>query len=276
MNPPLESFGLWVEQLIAESTGKHGRGILPVAGEPLGAPDAYGDDRMFAHVAGPDGATAGAVDALADAGQPVVVLPVESAADLGRLFFLTEWATAVAGRVLEINPFDQPNVQSAKDATSRVLAGYAERGALPDVPDGGTEGLKRWVSELGPWRYGAIMAYGPPSDAFDAAEAELRALVRDGTGAAVTFGYGPRFLHSTGQLHKGGPKDGVFLQLVAEVTEDVDVPEAGYTFGTLRDAQAIGDLETLRSNDLPTEHVRLGGRPVPALEGLTRAIKEMI
>jgi glucose-6-phosphate isomerase len=272
--PAVESFGLWVEQLVAESTGKEGRGVLPVAGEPLGSADSYGPDRVFAHVRGPENADAEGVEALAAAGHPVVVLPVTGPEDLGRLFFLTEWATAVAGRVLGINPFDQPNVQSAKDATSTVLRGYAERGALPDVDDGGVEGLRRWVAELRPGRYGAIMGYLPPSDAFDAAEANMRALVRDTTGAAVTFGYGPRFLHSTGQLHKGGPPDGAFLQLLGEVAEDIEVPAAGYSFATLRDAQAIGDLETLRSRGLPAEQVRLRGEPVSALEALTRAIKE--
>ena len=276
VSPAVEGFGLWVEQLIAESTGKEGRGVLPVAGEPLGAAGAYGPDRVFAHVRGPENADAEAVAALADAGHPVVVLPVDGPEDLGRLFFLTEWATAVAGRVLGINPFDQPNVQSAKDATSAVLGTYAERGALPEVEEAGDEGLRRWLSELRPGRYGAIMGYLPPSDGFDAAEAALRALVRDSTGAALTFGYGPRFLHSTGQLHKGGPPDGAFLQILGAIEHDLPVPGAGYSFGTLRDAQAIGDLETLRSRALPAEQVRLRGEPVAALEGLTDRIKEML
>jgi transaldolase/glucose-6-phosphate isomerase len=274
--PPMESFGLWVEQLVAESTGKEGRGILPVAGEPLGSPDRYGADRVFAHVEAPGGGDGAAVAALAEAGHPVVALPVAGPEDLGRLFFLTEWATAVTGRVLGINPFDQPNVQSAKDATSAVLRRYKQSGSLPAVTNGGPDGLRRWVAALGPGRYGAVMGYLPPSDEFDAAEARLRALVRDGTGAAVTFGYGPRFLHSTGQLHKGGPAQGAFLQLLGEVREDVEVPGAGYSFATLRDAQAIGDLETLRSSGLPAEQVRLRGEPVRAVEALTDAIKEML
>ena len=170
VSEPIESFGLWVEQLIAESTGKEGKGILPVAGEPLGDPDAYGDDRVFAYLRDPDNADEDVdskVEALARAGHPVVTLPVHGAADLGRIFFFAEFATAVAGWVLGINPFDQPNVQEAKDNTAKVL----EAGELPEVDAGDLDEL---LSGAAPPKYVAIMAYLEPSDEFDTAIAELR------------------------------------------------------------------------------------------------------
>ena len=274
----VSGFGLWVEQLIAESTGKEGKGILPVVEEPLGAPEAYGPDRVFAYVRDSAGSAAldAGVAALAAAGHPVLTLGVDSLEDLGGLFFLTEFATAVAGRVLGINPFDQPNVQEAKDATAGVLGGYSQAGALPEVPAAEEGALRALTGRLGPPAYAAVMAYGPPSDAVDGAVAGLRVALRDGTHSATTFGYGPRFLHSTGQLHKGGPPTGVFLQLVSEVREDVDVPEAGYTFATLRNAQAIGDLEILRRHGLPAEQVRLSGDLATGIARLTDQIKGML
>ncbi len=183
--------------------GKQGRGILPVADEPVGAPDAYGDDRVFVHLRDdehPDEAHEQAVAALRDAGHPVLVLRARGAADLGRVFFFAEFATAVAGWALEINPFDQPNVQEAKDNTKRALEGGSappEPGSLAEVLDG-----------AGPPDYVAIMAYVAPDEALDARVAEVRAALRDRTRCTTTFGYGPRFLHSTGQYHKGGPEAG--------------------------------------------------------------------
>ena len=199
----IESFGLWVEQLIAESTGKHGRGILPVAGEPLGDAAEYGDDRVFAYLRDsddPDEALEQAIATLADAGHPTLTLRTNGPSDLGRIFFLAEFATAVAGWALEINPFDQPNVQEAKDNTKRVL----ESGSIPELAAADDDQLRELLVDSGPPHYVAIMGYVPPSDEFDAAVSDLRATIRRATGAATTFGYGPRFLHSTGQLHKGG------------------------------------------------------------------------
>jgi transaldolase/glucose-6-phosphate isomerase len=274
---PISSFGVWVEQLIAESTGKEGKGTLPVADEPLGAPDSYGDDRVFLYLRDKDGGKLQSqMTDLANAGHPVFTLSAEGPEDLGRIFFFAEFATAVAGWVLGINPFDQPNVQEAKDNTQKVLQRYAEDGRLPEVAESGENGLRDLLQQAEPPHYVAIMGYVQPSERFDRAIEGLRAAIRDATKATTTFGYGPRFLHSTGQFHKGGPKTGVFLQLVHDGPDDVDVPDAGYTFGTLKNAQATGDLETLKAHGLPAERVRLEGDPAEAVEALTRQIGEML
>jgi transaldolase / glucose-6-phosphate isomerase len=268
VDEPITSFGLWAEQLVAESTGKQGKGILPVADEPIGAADVYGDDRVFVHLCSGDSNDA-AVAALRDAGQPVVTLTVGGPEDLGRIFFFAEFATAVAGWVLGINPFDQPNVQEAKDATNRVLS---EGGA--EVSD--TDDLAGLLKS-GPPSYVAIMGYVQPTAEFDAAVAGLRAAIRDATKQTTTFGYGPRFLHSTGQLHKGGPKNGRFLQLIHDGPGDVEIPGESYTFTTLKHAQADGDLATLRAHELPAGRVTLrGGDAAAALRDLTTKIKEQL
>jgi transaldolase/glucose-6-phosphate isomerase len=279
VDEPIASFGLWAEQLVAESTGKHGKGILPVADEPLGEPGAYGDDRVFVHLRDgddPDGGAEEKVLALAKAGHPVLTLTAQGARDLGRIFFFSEFATAVAGWALEINPFDQPNVQEAKDNTNRVLEDYAAKGELPQLEDAGDDALRSLLSAAAPPHYVAIMGYLEPSAEVDAAVAELRATIRDATRATTTFGYGPRFLHSTGQFHKGGPPVGLFLQLVHDGDGDVEIPGAGYGFTVLKHAQAIGDLETLRAHGLPAERVRLEGDPAAALRDLTARIKGML
>jgi transaldolase/glucose-6-phosphate isomerase len=265
VSKPIESFGLWVEQLIAESTGKEGKGILPVAGEPLGEPDAYGDDRVFVYLRDPgepDAAQDAGIDALARAGHPTITVAVHGAADLGRIFFFSEFAVAVAGWVLGINPFDQPNVQEAKDNTAKVLSG----GELPTVDPGDAD--RDLFAHSGPPHYVAIMAYVEPSEEFDAAIEEMRVRIRDHTKSTTTFGYGPRFLHSTGQYHKGGPPTGLFLQLIHDGDEDVEIPEAGYGFRHLKNAQAIGDLQTLRDHGLPAVQIRLEGDPADAVRRL--------
>jgi transaldolase/glucose-6-phosphate isomerase len=275
VSPRIASFGLWVEQLVAESTGKHGKGALPVAGEPLGEPDVYGDDRMFVYLRDadqPDEALDAATKALADAGQPVITVATDGPEGLGRIFFFAEFAVAVAGWALGINPFDQPDVQEAKDNTAKVLA-------APDPPrvDATTDpALRALLGRARPPRYVAVMGYVQPSEELDAAIDELRATIRDATRATTTFGYGPRFLHSTGQYHKGGPANGLFLQLVHDGGEDVPVPDAGYTFDELKNAQATGDVLTLRDHGLPVERVRLEGDPVDAVRGLTAKVKEML
>jgi transaldolase / glucose-6-phosphate isomerase len=277
---PVSSFGLWVEQLVAESTGKQGKGILPVADEPIGDPGVYGNDRLFIHLRDADRPDAGFSPGMAElgkAGHPVLTLNVEGGApDLGRLFFFAEFATAVAGWVLGINAFDQPNVQEAKDNTAKVLEEYASKGSLPDEPEADDDALRALLAQASPPRYVAIMGYVAPSDGFDQAVTELRTAIRDATHATTTFGYGPRFLHSTGQLHKGGPATGLFLQLVGDAAEDLEIPEAGYTFGTLKGAQAIGDMRTLRAHGLPAERVRLEGDPVESLRSLTARVREML
>ena len=275
VDEPISSFGLWVEQLIAESTGKEGKGVLPVADEPLGDPDVYGDDRFFAHLRNadePDEETDAKVEALAKAGHPVAVMQVHGASDLGRIFFFAEFATAVAGWVLGINAFNQPNVQEAKDNTAKVLA----MPEPPDLPEASDEALKALLDQAAPPHYVATMGYVQPSEEFDAAVTELRSAIRDATKATTTFGYGPRFLHSTGQFHKGGPPTGLFLQLTHDGDEDVVVPGEDYTFGKLKNAQADGDLLTLRDHGLPAERVRLEGDPVEALRGLTARIRGLL
>jgi transaldolase/glucose-6-phosphate isomerase len=267
VDEPIASFGLWAEQLVAESTGKRGRGALPVADEPLGAPEAYGDDRVFVHLRNadaPDEGNVEGVDALRAAGHPVLTLKAAGAEDLGRIFFFAEFATAVAGWVLEINPFDQPNVQEAKDATKRVLdAGGAH--VDPTPPD-------EVIAQAAPPHYVSILGYVAPSDAFDEAIAELRRAIRDTTKATTTFGYGPRYLHSTGQYHKGGPRQGLFIQLMHDGAPDLPVPGQPFTFAQLKHAQAMGDLQTLLAHDLPACQLTLDGDPAEAVRQITKEL----
>jgi transaldolase/glucose-6-phosphate isomerase len=274
VDPPVSSFGLWVEQLVAESTGKQGKGILPVADEPLGTPDVYGEDRVFRHLQTAEDPHD--LSGLIKSGASVIGVDVEGPEDLGRIFFLAEFATAVIGWVLGINPFDQPNVQEAKDNTAKVLERYKADGKLPDVEDADDDALRNLLGRAAPPHYVAILGFLAPSTEFDEAVEELRTTIRDATKATTTFGYGPRYLHSTGQFHKGGPPTGLFLQLVHDGKDDIDIPGAGYTFGTLKNAQATGDLETLRAHGLPAERVRLEGDPAKALRKLTKRIKEML
>jgi transaldolase / glucose-6-phosphate isomerase len=245
VDPPLEAYGLWAEQLVADSTGKHGTGILPIADEPVMDPGAYGDDRVFLHLE--HGGTRSGAD-LSEAGHPLITIHALGPEDLGRIFFLSEFATAVAGWVLGINPFDQPNVQEAKDNTSRVL----KEGA-PDLPPGDLSELRS-----SPPGYVAILGYLPYSAETDAAIARLRAHLIERFHVATTWGYGPRYLHSTGQFHKGGPRTGRFLQLIDEPAADLEIPGEPYTFGTLVRAQADGDLQTLRDHGLPAVRVVVG------------------
>jgi len=214
-----------------------------------------------------------ALAALADAGHPVITIPTDGTpADLGRLFFLCEYAVAVVGWALAINPFDQPNVAEAKEATTKVLEGFQHTGVVTAEADGD---VARLLAGAAPPSYVAVMGYVEGSEALDAAVAELRVALRERTRAATTFGYGPRFLHSTGQLHKGGPATGRFLQLVHPVADDVAIPGTTYGFETLKAAQATGDLRTLRAHDLPAERVTLTGDPVAAVRTLTHQIKEL-
>jgi transaldolase / glucose-6-phosphate isomerase len=258
VDDPIGSFGVWAEQLVAESTGKQGRGILPIADEPLLAPEAYGDDRVFLHLRNADAPDAGheeKVAALAEAGHPTITVQAAGPDDLGRVFFLSEFATAVVGWVLEINPFDQPNVQQAKDATKKVL----DEGS-PELEDGDLGAL---LGGLEPPAYLAIMGYLPYSGELVAAVSKLRAAVMERHRVATTYGYGPRFLHSTGQFHKGGPAVGRFLQLVSDADTDADVPGEPFGFRTLIAAQADGDLQTLRDNGLDAVRVRLHAGDLP-------------
>jgi glucose-6-phosphate isomerase len=271
-SPRLAAFGDWAEQLIAESTGKAGKGIVPIVGEPLGSASAYGDDRSFVFVR-----LAGDADEpewmafrdeVAGRGAPVEEIVLGDPLDIGAEFVRWEVATAAAGIVLGIDPFDQPNVQESKDATKELLEAYRARGALPEpaplVAEPGiaasgdisalgdapvnVEGAVTQLLSLvrGGRDYFAILAYLPPDREVEARLQRIRARVRDATGAATTLGFGPRFLHSTGQLHKGGPDTGVFLQLTADPRKDLPIPGWEESFGTLIAAQALGDMASLR------------------------------
>jgi len=267
VSEPIASFGLWVEQLVAESTGKQGSGILPVADEPLLDPEHYGDDRVFAYLRNtdaPDAELDQKIRALGLAGQPTLTLSVQGVPDLGRLFFFAEFAVAVAGWVLEINPFDQPNVREAKDATNEVL----KSGSVKDVPTGGAAELRELLGTVEPPGYVALHGWLAPSEEIDAAAGELRAAIMEKTQAATTFGYGPRFLHSTGQLHKGGPATGHFVQLVHDERDDIPIPGARYGFKTLEAAQALGDLRALEAHDRPVLRISLHGEPAVAIRKL--------
>ncbi|MFY9264417.1 MAG: hypothetical protein WAO61_03200 [Solirubrobacterales bacterium] len=256
----LESFGPWAEQLIAESTGKHGRGILPVVDEPIGMPEDYGDDRVFIHIR-EDETFDNAMIRLEEAGHPVIEIDGYDGPDeIGALFFLFEFATAIAGHVLEINPFDQPNVQEAKDATAAVLGS-----GRFDAPAGTLADVAEMLAAVEPPGYVAIHGYLQPGAEFDAAATDLGEAIRKRTKSATTFGYGPRFLHSTGQLHKGGAETGHFIQLLHDGDADIAIPGADFTFGQLKHAQAIGDLRALQAHNRPVVRLRLDGDPVPAL-----------
>ncbi|MCZ7525929.1 MAG: glucose-6-phosphate isomerase [Acidimicrobiia bacterium] len=267
---PVATFGLWVEQLLAESTGKRGRGLVPVAGEPPGDLSAYGDDRTFVAVGCGDEDAPGAA-ALEAAGRPVLRQHLDSPWGLGELCFRWEVATAVVGHGLGVDPFDEPDVAAAKEATARLLdtwPGRPEPGAPPDE-------LPRWLDRtVRPRDHVALCAFLPVDGAVDGALARLQGSLRDRFGVAVTRSFGPRYLHSTGQLHKGGPPTVVVVQLVAgpsaghETDDDVAVPGHAYGFARLVAAQALGDLEILRSRGRRALRVDLGSDPLSALEAL--------
>jgi glucose-6-phosphate isomerase len=269
-SPRLASLGDWAEQLIAESTGKAGRGIVPIVGEPAGDPQAYGDDRYFVFVTLADDADpewsrlAGELERL---GQPGLHIELADALDVGAEFVRWEVATAAAGIVLGIDPFDQPNVQESKDATTALLEAFRRDGALPapaplvadgtvaayadpqalgDTPVTVDGALRSLLTTIRAGDYAAILAYLPQDPDTEARLQRLRATLRDALGVATTLGFGPRFLHSTGQLHKGGPDSGVFLQLTGEPRRDLPIPGWEETFGTLIGAQALGDLQSLQ------------------------------
>ena len=257
-SPEIASFGLWVEQLIAESTGKDGRGVVPVVNEPLLETDAYGDDRLFVHIrlSGGDNAAADvALERIRDAGHPVITLEMDDVYDVGAEFFRWEMATAVAGHLLDIHPFDQPNVQQAKDVTNRVLETYVNEGALPDAEEGSVTGL---LGQAGEGDYLSVMAYVEETDGVTNAVNMLRQYAMRKHHIATTLGYGPRFLHSTGQLHKGGPNTGLFLQIAADVRSDIPIPGERFGFGTLAAAQAIGDYEALKESGRRVVRINLG------------------
>ena len=279
-SPKVATFGYWVEQLIAESTGKQGKGIVPVEGEPLGKPAVYGADRVFVYIRMDSDPPNRAVQALERAGQPVVTLTLRDKLDLGGEFLRWEVATAIAGSILGIDAFDQPNVQESKDNTKKVLAKFIASGKLPpaaSVPAAKARtGLKSLVEKAKPGAYFAIMAYATRTTASEAAIASIRATVRNRTHFATTAGYGPRFLHSTGQLHKGGPKTGLFLQVVQDDTRDVKIPGQPFSFSVLKQSQSLGDLQSLTSRRLPVLRVTLGREPAAGWKALAAAVKSAV
>lgn len=260
----LETLGLWIEQLIAESTGKEGTGILPVNGEPLGSPNVYGKDRQFVSISLGSVSESAQLEALAAAGHPIVHRELSDLYDLGAEFFVWEFATAVAGWRLGINPFDQPNVQEAKDATKELLTAFTRRGHLDprntvasdesitiygaddaEKAESVAEVLRDQLATIKPGDYIAFLNYIEETPEIDRQFQELRTQLRDATHCATTVGYGPRFLHSTGQLHKGGPDTGVFFQIIANDAIDFAIPGEPYTFAILKQAQALGDFRAL-------------------------------
>ncbi|MBM4125234.1 MAG: glucose-6-phosphate isomerase [Nitrospira sp.] len=270
-SPKVKTFGLWAEQLLAESTGKEGKGLIPIAEEPLASPAAYGQDRLFVYLRLNGDANNGTdrhVKALERAGHPVVQLTLRDRYDLAGQFFLWEFATAVAGRLLGIHPFDQPNVQESKENTKRILDEVRLTGRMPSVPMERT--LADLLKQAGPGNYLAILAYLRPTAQADAALKALRRRLLLKYRLPTTSGYGPRYLHSTGQLHKGGPATGLFLELVEDMTPKLDVPGAPYTFGVLAEAQSVGDLQSLQSHRRPVVRVRLGRNPLEKIKALAR------
>jgi glucose-6-phosphate isomerase len=278
----LHSLGLWIEQLVAESTGKHGTGALPVVDEPLGAPAEYGNDRAFVAVAteheSPD---THQLDALERAGHPVMRLSTRAHA-LGAEFFRWEFATAVAGAVLGINPFDEPNVAEAKDKTKAILASRDFTGGTPAASsdsvsvystlrgDSPAAVVRAAIDAIKPGDYVAFLSYLPASDATTAAVGAIRERIRARTHAASTFGVGPRYLHSTGQYHKGGPNTAVAFVITGEDETTTPVPEAPYTFSQLKRAQAVGDQQTLEAHGRRAVRIHLarGADPASALTAL--------
>jgi hypothetical protein len=275
----LDAFGLWVEQLIAESTGKNGTGIVPIAGEPLADPAVYGSDRLFVrmrlHDAPGEDQRDGGVRALESTHTPVVEIDLPDPLALGAEFMRWEIATAVAGAILTINPFDQPNVQQAKDATNVLLTEHTTNGRLPiATPDSTIDGIALTLTSaartalphadgdgllrlLHQGDYFALLAYLGPDHELAEELQSFRCAVRDRARVATMFGYGPRYLHSTGQLHKGGPNSGVFVLISATPREDVPVPGEPFSFGTLELAQAVGDFASLEATGRRAVHAHL-------------------
>lgn len=277
-SPSLSTFGLWVEQLLAESTGKEGTGLIPIAQEPVLKPQAYGTDRFFVYLKlkGDKNHTLDqAVQALVKAEQPVVQFDLRDRYDMGAEFFRWEFATAIAGHLLGIHPFDQPNVQESKDNTNRVLETFQSTGRLPEQPNSHPKNAAQDLSShLQPGTYVSILAYTTPSRSFETAVNRFRKILMTRHRVATTFGYGPRYLHSTGQLHKGGPNTGVFLELVDRMMPDVSIPGKPFSFGTLAQAQAAGDMESLSAHHRHAVRVQLGRDQAATVDAITAALTE--
>jgi glucose-6-phosphate isomerase len=304
--PELRPLGYWIEQLIAESTGKSGTGIVPVEGEPVGSPSAYGDDRVFVFLTGARERSEhleGFAEQLRHAGAPVVTMTLEDRDSVAGAFYRWEVATAVAGIVLGINPFDEPNVQESKENTARILAAFEEEGVMrPGVPrtrEGEVEvyagdttweristgapahpGLEkvlgRFLLLAQPGDYVALLGYIERTASSEAFFGGLRRLVRDALRLPVLQGYGPRYLHSIGQLYKGGPPRGLFLLFTEPDAEDLEIPGARFHFGDLKTAQAFGDLASLETRGKPTLRLHFTAGADSGLAFVTRAVERAL
>jgi glucose-6-phosphate isomerase len=292
LSEKIRSLGGWIEQLLAESLGKDGTGLVPVVDEPLGAPNVYGDDRVFvALVLEGDGTHDAALAKLSDAGHPVLRLVLRDPMDLGAEFFRWELATATAGAVLGVNPFDEPDVARAKENAATLLAEWRRSRRLPEWPSDVEEegiilmtksnkkpgsvsrGLAAHLAMAAPGDYLAIQAYLTPTAEAGRVLQEIRVALRDRLRIATTVGWGPRYLHSTGQLHKGGPTSGLFVQITGDDREDVAIPGAGYGFTTLKAAQALGDLQSLRDGARRVIRLHLTGKQSQALPQLSQMVQ---
>src|SRR6266496_220894 len=301
-SPGISDLGAWLEQLIAESTGKDGKGIIPVDREELGAPAVYGSDRIFAYLrhegsVSPQQDTA--VHVLEQAGQPVVRIALDDIYDLGQEFFRWEIATAVAGSVIGINAFNQPDVEASKVVTRELTSAYEKTGSLPAEEPVVTDGsiklftdsrnadalskiagsdktlsgyLRAHLGGISAGDYFALLGYIEMNDAHEAALQKMRHAVRDKKRVATCLGFGPRFLHSTGQAYKGGPNRGVFLQITCDDAADLPVPEQKYTFGIVKAAQARGDFQVLADRGRRALRVHIGGDLQSGLARLSSAL----
>jgi transaldolase/glucose-6-phosphate isomerase len=301
LSAALRALGAWLEQLVAESTGKRGRAIIPVDGEPLAAPGRYGADRLFVHVGlkGESDPATAAVQALEQAGHPVVRIEVAERERLLAEFFRWEMATAVAGAVMGVHPFDQPDVEASKVETRRLTEQYDRSGALPEEAAlwsgdgvslfapaahaaalGGAADLAGWLrahlATLGTGDYVGLLAYLDRSEAHEKALLAMRARLLVASGHATCVGFGPRFLHSTGQAYKGGPASGVFVQITGDDAEDLPVPGQRATFGIVKAAQARGDFEVLAARGRRALRVHLHGDPQAGLERLGAALEKAL
>lgn len=301
-SPAINDLGAWLEQLIAESTGKEGKGIIPVDDESLGSPSVYGSDRLFVYIRYPGGTDPEQdqkVAALEQAGHPVIRIILKDLINLGEQFFLWEIATAIAGSLLGINAFDQPNVQESKDYTKAFLAEYTRIGMLPEEDPCLTQNGFRLYADpmnrqalsnaatmedalsahLGRVRAGdyvALNVYTERTEAIHGTLQRMRSYIRDAKKVATTLGYGPRFLHSTGQLHKGGPNSGVFLQITSDDREDLAIPGESYTFGVLKAAQALGDMKSLSNRSRRVVRVHVHADVEEGVHRLEKAIESAL
>jgi transaldolase/glucose-6-phosphate isomerase len=304
-SPGIHDLGAWLEQLIAESTGKNGKGLIPVDREPAGAPDIYGNDRLFVYLrleSAPDISQDAAIKELVAAGHPLVMISVADVYGLGQEFFRWEIATAVAGSIIGINPFDQPDVEASKIATRKLTEEYERSGSLPAesaffeadgiklfadaentavLKNAGGEAslsayLKAHLARLAPADYFAMLAYIEMNEAHESSLQAAREVVRDAKRVATCLGFGPRFLHSTGQAYKGGPNSGVFLQITCDDQNDLPVPGQKYTFGAVKAAQARGDFAVLSERGRRALRVHLSGDVDEGLRALQAAITQAL